>query len=101
MPAQIHQIFIVVVSVNHGFDRIKGGFWSIVNTKNEEELMSVLMKTAQKHRLHIMASVSRDEASWRVKELSDYCPVENGEKTPLQNQIDKLIRDRYLKEVPV
>ena len=91
----IHTIFLVVLSIHHGFDEINGGFWSVVHTMGEKELMSAFLKTTEKHRTHVIAALTRDENSWTVKEIAEYCPIENNEKNSLQKRIDQMLRSRY------
>ena len=96
----IHQVFFVIVSINHGFDQIKGGFWSIVSTTGEKELLSSTLRTPLQHKLHVMAKLSRgseaEDNIWSLDELAEYQPLDKNEKTPLHIRIDQLLAARYL-----
>ena len=95
IEADIHQMFLVVISVNHGFDKIKGGFWSIIRTKDETELMSApLHKEPQ--RAHVMAKLTRDGTSWIVDEVAAYCPLNKDEKIPMRQRVDQLLAARFI-----
>lgn len=98
VDAAIHQIFIVIVSVNHGFDKIKGGFCSIVSTRHERELMSSVLQTPQQHRLYVMAKITRDEKFWVAREVAEYCSPEGRENALMPRRIDQLLAARYLRE---
>ena len=94
----IHQVFFVIVSINHGFDQIKGGLWSIVNTSGEKELLSSTLRTELAHTVHVMAKLSRNAAFavWDLNDISHYCPLDKNEKIPLHLRIDRLLTTRYL-----
>lgn len=94
----ISQIFVVVASVNHGFDQIRGGYWSIISTKDEDELMSEVMQTASKHRLHVMARLVRDGdgTTWAIKRMAEYLAMDGNVKIEPQYRIDQALTTRYL-----
>jgi stress response protein SCP2 len=85
----IHQVFFVVVSINHGFDQIKGGFWSIVHTAGEKELLSATLCTQLQHRVHVMAKLSRNGESWLLDQIADYCSLGKDENIPLHLKMDQ------------
>ena len=90
----IHQIYVLMVSINHGFDEIKGGFWSIVSTRDEEEIMAVQLKTKDRHTLHIMARAIRQGNAWLVEELAEFDTLPDDDM-PMQEQISRLIISNY------
>ena len=93
---KIYQVFFVVISINHGFDQIKGGFCSIVNTSGEQELLATKLRTPLKHRVHVMAKLSRGTAGWVLDEISEYLPLMNHATIPLHIRLDELLTKQYL-----
>ena len=93
---KIHQVFFVVVSINHGFDQIKSGFWSIVNTSGEVELLATTLHTPLKHKVHVMAKMSRRGEDWVLDELAEYLPLASSASVPLHVRLDQLITKQYL-----
>ena len=95
IDSAIDTVFFVIVSVSHGFHQIKGGFWSIISTRDEDELLSTRMQTKEQHRIHVMAKLSRIQEMWSLEEISGYCPIDNNSKIALQHRIDQMITTHY------
>lgn len=96
VDVKIDRLFFLAVSLNHGFNDIKGGTWSMVNTKGEEEILSSAFTTPEKKRLCVMADVKREGAAWKVSEILQFYPLVNNKNLPLQGQVDRLIREKLL-----
>lgn len=96
IDAGIHQVFILVVSQRHGFDRVKGGSWSLITTKDEKEIMSTALKTEKTDRLHVIAKLARNGTSWDVIKVAAFCPLAEDKKVPVQHRIDKLLTGSYV-----
>jgi stress response protein SCP2 len=97
IDATIHHVFFVVVSIHHGFDEIKGGFWSIISTKGEQKLFSTHLKGQSRDHLHVMARLSRgDGVNWSLENIAAYVPFDKDEKVPIQERIDRALSSLYL-----
>ncbi len=96
VDAGIHAVYFIAVSINHGFDQIKGGFWSIVRTKDETELLSLALQTKLRHRVHVMAKLSRGDGAWTLDEIAEYCPLDPDEKIDLHQRVDRLLVEHYM-----
>ena len=93
-PAAQH-VFIFVVSNNHGFNRVKGGSWSVVSTMNEEELMAGVWETTEQHRAFVMGKMTRQDHFWLVKEVAEFCPLSVDRKIPMVQRIDQMLTAQY------
>ncbi|MGB9153322.1 MAG: TerD family protein, partial [Alphaproteobacteria bacterium] len=92
----IDTVFFVVVSVNHGFNHIKGGFWSIISTKDEEELLSAKMLAKDPHKVHVAAKLTRlGGSTWLLDEIVGFPPIDANGKISLQRRIDQAISTYY------
>ena len=93
----VRHIFFVALSVNHSFDKIKGGFWAVINPVDEKQLLSCnLSNTTFRHRAHVMAKLSRqDDGNWTLEDCSEYCPLDADEKIPLHQRVERLVDLRY------
>jgi stress response protein SCP2 len=96
IDAAIDQVFFLIVAVNQGFDEIKGGFWSIVNTIGEVELLFSKIAGQTQDRVYVIAKLSRAESGWVLEELRDFCSPPEIEEMPTPIQVDQVIIDRYL-----
>jgi hypothetical protein len=94
----VDKIFFIAVSVSHGFNDIKGGYWAIVSTKTEKELLSSKMETDEPAKFYIMAQVTRDGGGWMLDEILGFCNVIDDKKISLQRRIDMAIAEKYLRE---
>lgn len=93
----IHHVFLVVTSVNHGFNEIKGGFWSLVRTKDEFQLMAQELTTNLPHKIHVMARLSRiQEREWEIVEIAEYQPLGNVDEELVVPTISKILPAAYL-----
>jgi stress response protein SCP2 len=96
---EITDIFFVILSVNHGFNEIKGGFWSIVRTVDETDLITARLQTTLQDRVHIMARLTRKDSCWELDELGAYGSLNNNEDDLLSERIDQLLTAQYFSKV--
>ncbi len=97
----IESVFFVIVSNHHGFDEIKGGSWSFINTWGETEIFSATLKTQKKDRLHVIGRLMREEESWKLQEIADYCPLDDSEALSLDQRVDAVLSSRYIPKANV
>ncbi len=92
---EIHQVYFVLASHNHGFHEISGCVWSVITTRDEKEILSKELTANTSHRIHVMARLVRKERAWGLEELAAFFPVEIEGKN-LGPQLHALIKERFL-----
>jgi len=92
----IEKVFFVITSVNHDFRYIKGGFWNIVSTKDEDELLPTKIVTQAQVRVHVMARLSRFGNAWALDEIAEFCLVDKNEKISIDRRVNQMLKTRYL-----
>jgi len=96
---EIHQVYFVLASHNHGFHEIDGCGWSVITTQDEKEILSKALAANTSHRIHVMARLVRKERSWGLEEVAEFFPVEIEGKN-LGPQLHALIKERFLTTNP-
>ena len=96
----IDKVFFVITSVSHDFNLIKGGFWNIVSTKDEDELLPTKMLTEAQVRVHVMAKLTRFGMAWMLDEIAEFCPVDKNEKIAMERRVNTMLKERYLGIAP-
>lgn len=92
----IDKIFFVITSVSHDFHLIKGGFWNIVSTRDEDELLPTKLVTKAEARAHVMAKLWRFGNAWNLDEIAQFCPVDKNEKISMERRVNQMLKTRFL-----
>jgi len=91
---RIDRLFFVILSKNHGFNRIKDGTWALFDTTHETQLTSRSLKTQSANRGYVMAEASRKNGNWVIIEILEFFPVADNE-TPVHESVDRVLQ-KYL-----
>lgn len=97
VAAGIQQMIFVVASEHHAIRQVKAAACAIINTKNEQPLLSRDLRHRSDHKNFIFARLRRADGGWSLQEIGDYFHIDADPDCPLDDTIDDILRNRYLR----
>ena len=98
IDAAITRIYFVVLSMNHGFNKVQGGTFTVMNTRNEAVVYSGPLHTPETRKMAVAVELSRADGGWQLRILQDYCRVSGDAQDKLDRRIHATLLERHVKK---
>ncbi len=90
----VESISLIVLSVNHCFDRFQGSLhWSLLSLNDTPLLPSHPFKRAEPYKLYFLAQAIRTAEGWAIVPMETYLPFASNHKRMNRDAIGKLLWD--------